>query len=349
MCFIPALLWMFLLSGCGHHFNNSRSPLRKPTYHVPTLVISDAESSVPYARTSNYYKRYPIFTAFDQQFFTEHLLPCEGIYSSNGTHEHIAHEYIDQTMHQILAAVRAHEHTFPGCTIIRDANFNYSTGCGLLILKCNQYPFVIKLFKENAESFIQPFSKGFEPSTFFFMAGGSNRHIAGLSRIPNREYLLSRLENNPLWQGRISIPRKWYWVPDPIEWLTIDGYFVDSTCHIQTKIPSMYAIIADYVESDVPCCLSTDTQKKLIISLALACASRLDPHIKNFIIQQKDATITPLITIIDTEDHRCMTGISEPVPFETYFEWYTLLTAKFIKDALFTTKKDSFLDEFYLS
>ena len=160
----------FLFLGCSRHHNAHRSPLRKPSCTLPTLVVSD-RSGIPYTRTSSTYQKYPIFTVFDYNFFIEHQLPTSPITyaDSSGT---VPYDILNTILERVVDAITHKKKSIPGCTVIRDRNFNYHTGCGLLILKINQHPFVIKLFRETAESFINPYGKGLTPITFFFMAGG---------------------------------------------------------------------------------------------------------------------------------------------------------------------------------
>ncbi len=324
--------------GCGRHYNTHRSPLRKPTYQMPTIVVSDDKTPHSYARTSNHYKREPIFTVFERQFFDEHQLPSTGITDVNG-HVMIQKNNIDVLLNDILDALKDHT-PLPHCTVMADNNFNYTTCCGLLILKLHDYPLVIKIFRETAESFVLPFSKGFEPTTFFFMCGGSNRHIAGLTRIPNRYRMLSFIEADPYWSELVRMPRKWYWVPDTLEWLRIDGYHIEGTTRLHTEIPATYVIVADYIKPVVESDLNELEKKQLIMDLSGICALHLDPHMKNFVFEKNQNTGKPLITIIDTEDQSCMTGLREPMNYNTHIEWYALLTGRFLKNLLFNVKED---------
>ena len=246
---------------------------------------------------------------------------------------------LDQKINAIITAVMEDSRPLPGCTILRDSNFNYKTKCGLLIVKLDTYPFVVKLFRETAESFVQPLTKGLEPASSFFMAGGSNRHITGLSRLPNREYLLSVIEANPHWREIVQMPRKWYWVPEPIAWLTIDGYHFKSETPLHTKIPALYAVVADYIElpthaSVVP----HNEQEKIVMDLCCTCNLHLDPHLKNFIVYQTDGAPHPTIAIVDTEDHQCMTGLNGAMTCSNYIAWYLMLGTKFLCDAVFHLK-----------
>ena len=341
-----------LLVGCGRHHTTNRSPLRKPGYHIPTIVVSDAVTPHSYARTSSHYKKHPIFTVFDYQFFKTHRIPETGITDPQGK-PMVNTATLNSLLIEIFTALKNHQH-LPHCTILHDANFNYTTICGLIMLKLDNYPLVIKLFRETPESFVSPFTKGFEPTTFFFMSGGANRHISGLTRIPNREYLLTLIEADPYWKTIVRIPRKWYWVPEPMEWLRIDGYHVDGIPHLHTEIPATYAVVADYVTMEHTTDLDLEAQKKLIMDLATTCSLHLDPHMKNFVIgtrqnptkpevgqhRRDDATGEdgPLITIIDTEDHSCMTGLTEPITYTNHMEWYAVLTGKFLKNILFNVK-----------
>lgn len=325
----------FIITGCGRHYTTHRSPLRKPTYHEPTIVVSDSTTPHSYARTSSHYKKNPIFTIFDYQFFRTHMIPQAGI-TDQHDHPMISKDALNNILNEIFNGLIERQSPLPHCTIMHDANFNYTTLCGLIMLKLNDYPLVIKLFRETAESFVSPFTKGFEPTTFFFMSGGANRHISGLSRIPNRERLLALVGADPRWKKIVHIPRKWYWAPEPIAWLRISGYHIDGIAQLSTKIPATYAIVADYINLEQKTDLDIETQKKLIMDLATVCSLHLDPHMKNFVISSEDG---PHVTIIDTEDHACMTGLTEPITYTNHLEWYAVLTGKFLKNILFNIKQ----------
>lgn len=326
-----------LLTGCGRHYISTRSPLRSAA-RMPKIVVADSESPHTYGRTSSHYKENPIFTIFDETFFFANQVPASGI-TYNNADAIISREMLDQKINAIITAVMEGITSLPGCTILRDSNFNYNTQCGLLIIKLDHYPFVVKLFRETAESFVQPLTKGLEPASSFFMAGGSNRHITGLSRLPNREYLLSVIEADPHWREIVQIPRKWYWVPESIAWLTIDGYHFKSNTELHTKIPALYAVVADYMElpheSNI---VPHKEQEKIIMDLCCTCNLHLDPHLKNFIVYQTDVSEQPTIAIVDTEDHQCMTGLNGAMTCANYIEWYLMLGTKFLCDAVFHIK-----------
>lgn len=328
---------VLVLAGCGHHYTTHRSPLRKPARHMPTLVVSNDTELHSYARTSAYYKKHPIFTVFDKQFFMDHHLPDTGITDTEGL-SMLSRAEANQILNDIMQALADHKTLLPHGTVIRDTNFNYTTLCGVIMLKLHHYPLIVKIFRETPHSFVLPFSKGFEPATSFLMSGGSNRHIAGLTRIPNRELLLSLIALHPEWHEIVYIPRKWYWTPDPIEWLYIDGYHLDpKKSHLHTTIPATYAVIADYITVDGNVALiDFEAQKDLIMKLATICSLHLDPNMKNFIIHTKPGSDALRIAIVDTEDHACMTGLTEPITYTTHMEWYLALTGKFLKNTLFT-------------
>src|SRR5438876_7261771 len=128
------ILCGLIINGCGRHYTTHRSPLRKPTYQEPTIVVSDATTPHSYARTSNHYKKHPIFTIFDYQSFQNHAIPEAGI---TDEHEHpmISKAALKIMLNEILSALTEHQSPLPHCTIMHDANFNYTTLCGLIMLK----------------------------------------------------------------------------------------------------------------------------------------------------------------------------------------------------------------------
>ena len=80
----------------------------------------------------------------------------------------------------LMEELKKGERTFTDFTILQCKDYNFKKGFGLLIVKFNNFPFVVKLFVETPASFINPFDKGNEPIFFFFMGGGVNRHLQGL-------------------------------------------------------------------------------------------------------------------------------------------------------------------------
>jgi len=307
---------------------------------MPEITIGWQHSKRVLKRFSWAYTEYPIFTAFNEQFFYKNLLPTMAIPSRANPAEMINCYHINKLIHELLKEIDKHKKEYTHFTIIRDRNFNHRQKCGLLILKFKDYPLVLKLFMETPKSFIDPYCKGFENQFFFYMSGGNNRHIAGLTRIKNLELVSEQINNHPRWKDIIIMPRKWYWLPQKPRWMEIKGINIGEHEQITTIMPSTYAIIADELNVTEELHILTSQEKsELIMQLCMDLRLFVDPHADNFIIKYRPTENDYTISIVDTEHFPSMVGLKEEPFFNNHMEWYIYLAAKFFQDAFLQTKQ----------
>lgn len=282
-----------------------------------------------------------IFDQYDEAYVHDHLLPKDRIGKK-------LYKLIEHVV-SILQNTQHKQHDFEHFTILKQRDYNPKTHAGLIVLRFKKYPFVVKLFMETPSSFVQPFSKGFEPICFFLMGGGINRFLSGFSRVKNREIIAEKVSEHPVWSEKIIIPRKWFWLPKKVRYLQVSSKHMgpqDRTI----RLPSVYAIVADAIDASYTLELGNPDHRKLGIDIARFLNPRIDPHINNFMIlaplgSKKAETYHEImdnpdikIAIIDTEHFPTMTGLREPLEFDSYFSWYSQITGKCLKDTFLRTK-----------
>jgi len=315
---------------------NSRSIHRPKDPSLPTITTFWHEDPQKFTLADSHWEPYPVFHLFDQSFFNKRLLPVGTLSFRNNKTEQVATEHLNVLIEKLLSEIKEQKKKYSHFTVLQKKDFNCRRGCGLMILKFKNYPFVFKLFIETPDSFINPWCKGREPIFFFYMGGGVNRHLTGLTRIKNLEIINKKLKNNPLWSQRISTPRKWYWVPKNPKWIHIHGKNIGNKKKQKTKIPGIYGIIADYIESSKNLSLMSPDDRKTALDLCNDLGMLIDPHIQNFFIEKT----TKKLVIVDTEHFPTVVGFKEKKKFNNYLEWYLRLSAKFAKNFFFRTKDE---------
>ncbi len=305
-----------------------------------TTCWSDSRSAKRTCLKSSYLEDWAIFGRYNPKDFEEYLLPASISYRYEPTKtvaadtiEKLIEEFIAELMHiNIKPAGKAFEHVI----ILKDRNFNYRMHAGLIIIKFRNYPFVVKLFIENPDSFTRPYTKGTETSVFFIMGGGMNRFLAGFTRIPNLKALQAIIDADPIWSERITLPRKWYWVPKNVRKFTVEGKNIGTNASTQSlEFPSMYAIICDEIQMERQLNTLYQEDRLLVHDIIQLLGNRLDPHIYNFFIEKG----TGKIAIIDTEHFASMVGLKEPMEYNSNVGWYAKLVNKCIADGMFRNKK----------
>jgi hypothetical protein len=186
---------------------------------------------------------------------------------------------------------------------------------------------------ETPETFINPYCKGLEPITFFFMAGGSNRHIAGLTRLQNLEQVQQIIAASPVWNQIIHTPRKWFWKPSETRYITIVGRHIDKHETLMINIPSIYAIIADEIDTRETCICTAQERQTRIMQLCSDLHFIVDPHEDNYIFTKDSVTDREYITIIDTEHFPTLVGLpARDKIFKGHVAWYVYLAQKYAHD-----------------
>lgn len=333
---IKNIITMILLIGINSV--KGRSPLRRKDPLLPEITIQWEDSNKIYRLRSSHLEEYPIF-AFDAKDYKKNNLPktnithAAGLGMSNGA-------TLSTLIEEVIKDIEKHKRHFKHFTVLQDKNFNYIECYGLIVLKFNDHPFVLKLFIERPDTIYNIYNKGVEPLTFFYMSGGTTRHITGLSRIINRENVLAKINKMPAWQGKIHIPRKWFWTPENKPWIKIVGKNIGKKKNPSISLPGTYAIIADAVDTKQKNDLSSSQQRKIIMDLCNDLNLFIDPHSNNFVFNKNPITGDIMITILDTEHFPSMVGFKKNIKFNDHVEWFFHLTGKFIKDAYFRTKEE---------
>ncbi len=319
----------------------ARSPFRKKDKDMPKITIGWRHSKKVLTHTHWAYTEYPIFTSFNKEHFYDHILPTDTISGMNNHTQLYDCHIMSALIEDLLKELRKGKKQFTHFRLLQDKNFNYKEPCGLLVLQFNDYTFVLKLFMETPQTFSDPYCKGFESQFFFYMSGGMNRHVAGLTRIKNLEVVNHQIDAHPRWQGKITTPRKWYWLPKRPRWMQINGYNIGGKKEISTLMPSVYAIIADTIDTKEEAPLLTAQQRsELIMELCMDLHLFVDPHSDNFVLKHQQATDDYHISIVDTEHFPSMVGLKEEPFFNNHLEWFIYLGAKYFQDAFLQTKND---------
>ncbi len=313
-----------------------RSPLRKINHAGPHITIQWAKGSKLYLLRDSILEFTPLFGLYDKNHVSENLLPEGPLSFKYEPEKSVTGKELADLAEHLLTEIREKKKVYRDFIILKDRDFNLKKQTGLFIAKCKHFPFVIKLFMETPRSFIRPYNKGFEPACFFICSGGATRHFLGFTRIKNLEEVRKRIEKNPHWSPRVSFPRKWFWIPKENNLLELTGYNIGGHDRITIQVPSVYAIIADeiHIERDFKLRYSNDKNTAIDLSNYLLC--KVDPHIKNFVVEKE----TGKIGMIDTEHFPSMVGYKKRPRITSYLSWYLELTMKFLKQRLFTSKKE---------
>src|SRR5579863_3746385 len=87
---------------------HGRSPFRKKDPDMPEITIGWQHSKRVLKRFSWAYTEYPIFTAFNEQFFYKNLLPTMAIPSRANPAEMINCYHINKLIHGLLKEIDKH-------------------------------------------------------------------------------------------------------------------------------------------------------------------------------------------------------------------------------------------------
>ncbi len=341
------LLFVFLLSVSVNLI--ARHPFRLPNPSLPQVTAQWENGAGKTTLINRYIRYYPMF-AFHSTHFTPYLLPNDSI--SFRTHPsqtvsgaHLA-ALIEEGLHEILTKKKKvkKEKKFGHFTILQDKNFNYRQSCGLLVLAFKDYPFVVKLFMEKPTTILNFHATGLEPTFFFYMGGGSNRHLSGLTRLGNREFIAKRILQFPRWAHTLELPRKWFWLPRKQKNILLKGKNIGSLAEVETVIPSIYAIVADKIDfSKQTDRIAPHKKRELIMQLCNDLDLNIDPHAKNFAFIEDPLSHALKIVLVDTEHFPTMVGLTKRKQFKDHNEWYLFLSGKCFADIYLTSKRDLFV------
>ena len=327
----------------GYAPTQARSVFRPQDPYKPKLSVAWENKHQQCTLESYYLQEYPLFGIFDQEHFFNNYLPVGPIHFRNDENKSVDGTtislLIDDLLEEINQKKKLHKFKrakeFKHFSILRKRNFNRKKKNGFMILKCKDYPFVVKLSIETPESFTQPFTKGFDPLFFFFMAGGTNRHLSGFTRIKNADYVRNCIAQAPNLNVEFDIPRKWFYIPKNCPWLELKGKNIGKNKHLSTSIPGTYCIIADAIEFDHKFTLTCKNDREISMKLCNLVNFYIDPHIDNFMVEKE----TNKVVIIDTEHFPTITGLGQvDTVYTNQFHWYVDLAFKCIDDLFLRDK-----------
>ena len=302
--------------------------------NLPTITIHDnLEPSFKYTLTDSHIKHFPLFEAYNETYLNNKKLPDKPIVFRHNPKKNIDGKILSKQLEKLIQEILSGKTEFTNFVILKKRDFNFKTKCGLIVLKFKKAPFVAKVFLETPRSLARPYSKGILPMGMFVM-GGSNRHLNGFTRIKNMENIQAKINNHPLWSKRLSVPRKWFWTPKNPKWLHINAQNVGHKATESTKIPAIYAVIADEIII-LPNQPPSNGSRNLSLCKELNFA--LDPNANNFVIEKHSLKLV----MYDTEHFPTLIGeYFIPIkPAQKYFGWYIHLARKFLKQRIFSLKK----------
>lgn len=321
--------FLFFLLSMHHGSTYSRSLHRPKHRENPYVIISGQSKS--YILDDGHLRYVPLKT-FDKEYFDTHQLPSSISYRYNPTTT-VKKEALDERINKLLDEIKklnpSHPPQFSDFIILKRIDFNLVSKTGFIVLIFKDYPFVLKLFIENAYTISHPLSKGFQERGLFLM-GGCLRHFSGFTRVKNAERTNEILKNSS-WASRVTIPRKWFWVPHDPQWVNITLKNFDDGEEV-ISIPGIYAIVCDAINL-----AQTRPTNEECLSLSTALDYTIDPHVINFLHEAG----TNKIAIIDTEHFPTLIGACEKIgKARNYIEWYYEMAKHYIQQNFFYTKEE---------
>lgn len=319
---------------------DARSIHRTKSEPLPTITTNwFGDKNETFVAKSSHYEEYPIFKVFDHDYCMKHTLPMGAIPTRYEPEVTVSGQVLRDCIEVLLKEIAQRKKEFTHFKLLTKKNFNRSKRCGAMMLKFKKYPFVLKLFIETPESFINSSCKGIDNVWFFSMSGGANRHMSGLTRLKNLETIKNHIANSPRWNALMDLPRKWFWLPKNESWLEISGENIGPKGTVHTVIPGTYGIIADAIESDQKLSVfNSHAYSNITLEFCSSLHLALDAHLDNFMIEKSSGKMV----IIDTEHFPSFVGFKETYPqeFHSYYAWYAHLAKKFISECFFRTKSD---------
>jgi hypothetical protein len=264
----------------------------------------------------------------------KHLIPDDPLAYRQNASKTVTGTHLKKLAQELLIEIAQRKTEFTHFKVLKRSDFNTRLASGVIILKYKEFPFVIKLFLKTPGTFVRQ-SEGIIQKFFFRMGGGTNRHLTGFTRIPNREKILEKIKQSPKWSDRIDIPRKWYWLPENPQWIVLEGKNIGPNGICETVLPAAYGIIADAIESTRSLHLRNKQDRDIALSFAQDIGNRVDAHVDN-LMEEKG---TGKLLLVDTEHFPSMVGLKEPLEFDSYSSWYLQLSAKCFKDNFLRHKK----------
>lgn len=319
----------------------SRSLKRPLDQSIPSITVMPSDPTIAhswyscktrkkYRKTdthklrSPYLRVNPIIKGFDDVFFEKYYLPQNESIEFRNKQGSVNNKILEQLAETIVAEIKAGQRKFTHFKILKDSDFNYKKLSGLLVVKYNDYPFVLKLSIEHPHTMIQPYTKSFA-AKFIFIFGGNIRHLSNFTRITNLEDIKKRLCYNPYYIENIDFPRKWYWKPKQNYNLEITWHKTPYLDEQTFKIPSLYATISDYIDIDTT--YPQQELNRIAMKIATDVEFRIDPHAGNLVVEKGSTKYT----MLDTENFRIMTGMNHTMSARKYISWFFELSMSCLK------------------
>lgn len=311
---------------------------------LPQITTRWLGSSMGFTIKNSHLEEYPIFHYKVEDLYP-YKLPTGPIPLRNNPNKSVKGSVLARSIERVVQELKEHRKEFTDFIVLQNKNYNSKCCCGLIVLKFKKYPFVLKLFIEEPETFADPFGKGLEPICFFYMAGGVNRHVTGLTRIRNAIVVNNKIESLPQWAGCVDIPRKWLWLPSSPKLLEIIGRNIGGKKEIRTILPSIYGIVADAIDMNNQFQMPTKQKKQVVMQLCNDLDVFIDPHYNNFTFLPNNDPLSinrrPYkIVIVDTEHFPTIVGLKQKKTFRDHNSWYLYLGAKCFKDTFLRTKQE---------
>jgi hypothetical protein len=316
---------ILVLCGCR------RSVHRPGNTQLPEITTCWSDNSSKHYSLRNSHLEPTIFTIYDENYFLQNQLPESIIARHNPEKVFDSKDLIKDLEMAVkqLTSTNKKIKKMDKFIILKQRDYNYLKQTGLFILRHKEYPFVIKLFMESPDNFVKPFNRGVEECAFFVMGGGMNRYLAGFTRIANRNEINKKISANRYWNKIIDTPRKWFWRPDTSRFIDIVGKNIGTEPQFM-RVPAMYAIICDAIETDYSFTLLRRNDRAIALSITQFLGIRIDPHINNFIVEKESKKII----IIDTEHFPTLIGIKDDFKINDFFTYYSRLAFKFFNNKL---------------
>jgi len=333
--FLFYLFVFFSLAACKLQLF-ARSVLRPNHKKIPSIETEWVHSEGPtYLLRNSHLEEYPLFKTFNKEFFYANILPTEEISYRYDPAKTVEGAELKRMINNLIKEIEQRMRRYTDFIILRKRDFNRRRKSGLLILKNKHYPFVVKIFMETPKTFIKHNSKGVIPIFFFYMAGGINRHLLGFTRIKNLQDMQTRLSQSPTWTELVTMPRKWFMLPEKTDWIKITGTNIGGKKKQEIKIPGTYCVISDFVDSERRTSVFNGEDRKICMELCNYLELAIDPHIDNFMIERN----TKKIAIVDTEHFLSVVGMKKKKRFTSYFSWGLYLADSCFRAMFLRTKK----------
>lgn len=352
---------------CWHQQSDTRNYFRGIDPAIPYIEVqwsdqaanqADLEANPIYTLRDSHLKERPIFHTFDLHYFQRKLLPNGPIpyrnsaqpkltssNSNNSTSESVLGATLSAQVENLLRELhelkklpkkermRVFKTYFTDFIILKSNELYFKSFSGLIVAKFKKYPFIVKLLIEKPASITMPYNRGIYSMGIFTMSG-TVRHTIGFSRVINSENIMEKAAADPRWKDRLTVPKKWFWLPKNPYWLKITGHNIGIQGTQSIEVPAIYAVIAEEINCSAANC-KPNPRECLEVSNFLQCAT--DPNYSNFRIEDSSGKLA----IIDTESFPLLMGLDteQMRPFKSYKGFYSRVTIRFVHRKLFQDKR----------